>query len=70
MKFAQKAFLFISCSILAFGLGIILADEVHQRWERAEFRDACYQMQVEQLGEAPNEMQDMILRFQCRTNIP
>ena len=50
--------------------GFILGDEFADRLERSNFRSACYKEMVARMGQEPDEMQDLYIRFQCRSNIP
>ena len=59
------------CFVILCGIGgFILGDEFSERLERANFRSACYEEMVARMGQKPDEMQDLYIRFQCRANIP
>jgi len=59
------------CLVILCGIGgFILGDEFANRLERSEMRNACYKEMAVRLESEPDHMQDLFIRFQCRSNIP
>lgn len=59
------------CLTVLWGIGgFLLGDELANRLERNEMRSACYKEMAAQIQGKPDDMQDLFIRFQCRSNIP
>lgn len=69
MRLALNALKFFCCAVLVLIVSFIVGDELHQRIERMELRNICYESQATQLS-VINDYLDFRIKQMCRINIP
>lgn len=60
---------FIPAALFALIIGLLIGDELSQRYERMRMRSFCYSLQTSHL-EQVDELMDFRIRHMCRINIP
>lgn len=73
----SKFFHFLGSALLAvfFALtgvifGYIAMDEIQQRSLRSALREACAEQMAARMGQPSNEMEELVVKYQCRNAIP